>query len=81
MNNDFILSKLKLFNTKSLVFILFKDTQFGYRAFESKHSIMTTAKSRPQLIEEIRKEVTKHFDGRFYGKIILRELIDEEIML
>jgi len=81
MKNDFVGSKIKYLKTSSLVFVLFEDTQFGYRAFESKHSIMSFAKSRPQLIEEIKKEVEKHFEGRFYGKIILREFVDEEIML
>ncbi len=63
--------KIKKMN--GLVFVLFEDTQFGYRAFESKHSIMVEAKSRVQLIEEIKKEVHHHFEGRFFGKIILSE--------
>jgi hypothetical protein len=71
----------EIFKMKGLVFVLFEDTQFGYRAFESKHSIMIAAKSRAQLVEEIKKEVKKHFEGRFYGKIVLREFIDEEITL
>ena len=70
---------LNFFKKKGLVFILFKGTQSGYRAFESRHSLMIAAKSRPQLIDEIKKEVAKHFGGRFYGKIVLREFIDEEI--
>lgn len=76
-----IIPMFKFFKMKGLVFVLFEDTQFGYRAFESKHSIMIAAKSRPQLIEEIKKGVDEHFEGRFYGKIFLREFIDEEIML
>lgn len=64
---------------RGLVFVVLKNTQFGYRAFESRHSMMIEAKNRPQLIDEIKKEVEKHFGGRFYGKIVLREFIDEEI--
>lgn len=71
----------ELFKMKGLVFVLFEDTRSGYRAFESKHSMMIAAQSRDQLIEEIKKEVYKHFGGRFYGKIVLREFIDEEIRL
>ncbi len=74
-------SMFDLLKKKSLVFVLFENTQFGYRAFESRHSIMIAAKSRPQLIEEIKKEVNKHFDGRFHGKIVLREFTEEEIRL
>lgn len=69
----------KLLKMKGLVFVLFEDTQSGYRAFESRHSIMIAAKSRPQLVDEIKKEVNKHFNGGFYGKVVLREFIDEEI--
>lgn len=64
---------------KGLVFVLQKNTRFGYRAFESRHSMMIMAKSRPQLINEIKKEVNRHFDGRFYGKVVLRGSTDEEI--
>jgi hypothetical protein len=64
---------------KRLVFVLLKDTKFGYRAFESRHSIMIEAKNRPQLIAEIKKEVNRHFDGRFCGEVVLREFTEEEI--
>lgn len=70
---------LNFFKRKGLVFMLFEDTKYGYRAFESTYSIMASAKSRPLLIEEIRRQVNKHFDGKFYGKVILREFLDEEI--
>lgn len=69
----------KFFKMKGLVFVLLEDTKSGYRAFESRHSMMIVAKNRPQLIDEIKKEVYKHFGGRFYGKVVLREFIDEEI--
>ncbi len=81
MNYDFFGSMFKPFKTRGLVFVLFKDRKFGYRAFESKHSIMVSADSRSQLIDEIKKEVSKHFTGTFYGKILLREFIEEEIRL
>lgn len=66
---------------KGLVFVLFKDTQSGYRAFEAKHSIMIVADSRLQLVDEIKKEVNRHFEGRFYGKVVLRQFVDEEIKI
>jgi hypothetical protein len=81
MISDFIIPKLKFFKVKELVFVLFEDTRYGYRAFESTHSIMVTAESRILLIEEIKKEVHNHFDGRFFGKVILREFVDEEVNL
>lgn len=71
----------ELLKMKGLVFVLFEDTQFGYRAFESRHSLMIAAKSRTQLVDEIKKEVNRHFDGKFYGKIVLREFTEEEIKL
>lgn len=69
----------KFFKMKGLIFVLFKDTQLGYRAFESRLSIMVSAKTRELLIEEIKNQVNRHFDGEFYGKIVLREFYDEEI--
>lgn len=81
IDNEFIIPMFKFFKMKGLIFVLFEDTQFGYRAFESRHSIMVAAKSRVLLIEAIREEVDKHFDGKFYGKIVLREFIDQEIKL
>jgi hypothetical protein len=78
-NRKFFNPIFKFFNTKALIFVLFKNTKFGYRAFESRHSIMVSATTRELLIEEIKKQVNKHFGGIFYGKIVLREFIDEEI--
>lgn len=78
-NRKFFNPIFKFFNTKALIFVLFKDAQFGYRAFESRHSIMVSAKTRELLIKEIKKQVNKHFDGKFFGKVVLREFIDEEI--
>ena len=79
--NELVNPILKFLKKKGLVFVLINDTQFGYRAFESKHSIMISAKSRSELIEEIKNEVKRHFGDNFYGKIVLREFIDEEIKL
>jgi hypothetical protein len=81
MKSDFISSMFKYFKMGGLVFVLFEDTEYGYRAFESKHSLMAIGSTRSELIEAIKREVRREFEGRYYGKIILRKVIDEEIKL
>lgn len=78
MKTDFIDELFKFLKMEELVFIVFKDEEVGYSAFESKHALIVIAKDRFQLIHDIKKQITDYFKGKFRGKII-REVVDEEI--
>lgn len=65
---------------EKLVFIIFQEGS-GYYAIESLHSMMVNARNKSHLIEVIKREVSDCFEGKFNGKIVLREFKDEEIVL
>lgn len=72
---------LKFFRKGGLEFVMLEDTDQGFRAFESKHSLMVSAGTREELIEEIKKEVIKHFGEGFFDKVALKETVMHEIKL
>lgn len=64
-----------------LVFVIFRDPREGYSAIEVNYSLMVVGEDWTQLLREIKSAVQEYFNGKFIGKIILREFKDQELIL